>query len=422
MFGALVIAACFPAARRAEEGRGAFIRWAEPAEQVWTGGEIYRTAEDPSGADEGFPTPPLMAMLLWPFEALGPGPGAVVWTLFKGVLAGWILVLLMGVLSRSGPAPPSIAWPILVVLLAQVVHLDLTHANTNLLVLVTLGAALVALDRDRPWLGGHLLGLAVVLKLTPLLFLPWLVWQRRWRVAVAMLLGILVYAEILPGLLLGFERNHDLLAAWYDQMIHPFVAGKQVTYMQTGYMNQSLTGVLHRVLGDGLAVAEQPQRGVEAMRVGFVAWETRTVTWIVRIASVIAVALLCWGTRRRDDARRGAGLVRAFAQVTLVMLFVSERSWRTHYVTLAFGLAYLLQIALDREAARKRRHLAGFALVTSLVTHHGIFDELFGKRVALALESYGVYLLGGLVVFAVLLSLAPRPRPSGSSPAPHPGP
>ena len=66
-----------------------------------------------------------------------------------------------------------------------------------------LGGVLLG-GRGREFGGGLLLGLAAAMKATPLLFLPVLIWQRRWRATGAMILGLSV-ASVAADLVLPPE-------------------------------------------------------------------------------------------------------------------------------------------------------------------------------------------------------------------------
>ena len=67
-----------------------------------------------------------------------------------------------------------------------------------------------------------------------------------------------------------------------------------------------------------------------------------------------------------------------------------------------------------------RRRAGILALVVSLLTHHGAFDELFGKRASLMLQSYGVFLFGGLVLFVVASAVLGNLRKTGFPVPPRP--
>jgi alpha-1,2-mannosyltransferase len=57
------------------------------------------------------------------------------------------------------------------------------QANLPVLLLAVVGLALA--DRDRPWMGGALVGFACMMKMSPALFVAWWLLRGRWRPAVA---------------------------------------------------------------------------------------------------------------------------------------------------------------------------------------------------------------------------------------------
>lgn len=417
----LIVAASITIARRADRGRGAFVRWIGATEGIADGEIIYRRLEDGAGMDEGYPNPPLMALILTPFHAIGAVPGAVLWTLFKGLIAAFILWRVLRWPRGEDPPFPAWAAPVLVLLSAQVIHLDLTHGNTNLLVAGVIVGALLAARTRHDVGAGILIGLGGVLKVTPLLFLPYFVWKRRWHSVAGVGIGLVLFAWLVPGLLIGFDYNHRLLAAWYDQMIAPFVSGQGIGYMQTGYMNQSFTGVMHRVFTDSVAVWENAEKGVAELRVNVLSLDSGLVTWSVRIASLLVLGVVAWATRVRRIPRSRFRHVGEWGLVFLAMLFLSERSWRTHYILLLLPQAYLLHAVTVGGAAGWRRRLGVGALIVSALTHHGAFDDLFGDDVAVHLECYGVFLWGGLALFVALaLMLGGGAQPGSSARSPRP--
>ncbi len=405
----LIAAACVTVTKRARKDRGRFVRWMAATEALEDGGMIYRRSREPTGLDEGFPNPPLMALVLKPFHALGAVPGVLLWTLFKGCLAAFILMVVLRWPSGAGPPFPPWAAPVLVLLSAQVIHLDLTHGNTNLLIGATIVGALCATRGGADLLAGLLIGLAGVMKVTPLLFLPYFVWKRRWRAVGGVGLGLVLFALVVPGLFLGFAYNQQLLGGWYDQMVAPFVEGKSVGYMQTGYMNQSLTGWFHRLFTDAVAVWGQPAKNVAELRVNVLSLDPGVVTWIVRCVSLLVLGLLALGCRTPRGERRHIGHVGEFGLVFLGMLLLSERSWRPHFVLLVLPHAFLLYQVVHAHLAPRLRRIAVGALIVSALTHHGAFDELFGERAALYLESYGVFLLGAVALFVGTWLVLRRP-------------
>ncbi len=409
----ICVSAAITVARRAERGQGAYPRWVAHTEMLRAGESPYRRSTDPTGLDEGHPNPPMGMLLLMPFHALPAAAGSVAWCVFKGLIAGLVFLL---VLRSTHPPWPAFAPWLLLLLSAQVIHLDLTHSNINLVVGGLIVAGVFAGMRDRDFLSGLAIGLAGVLKVTPFLFAPYFAYKRRWKACAGVLTAVALFALLVPGLFLGFDRNMDLLRGWYDQMIGPFLEGKDVGYMQTGHMNQSLTGVLHRLLDDTVAFWAQPQNGIEELRVNVLSLGTTTVAWIVRALSLLVLGVVAWSCRAPEDDREHVGHLGEAALVFLAMLFLSERSWRTHYVLLILPHAFLLYAVTRLQLSSAATRTAAVALGVSALCHHGLFDELFGDAFGRLAESYGVFFLGGAVLFGACVLVMRRIGNAGRVP------
>lgn len=87
---------------------------------------------------------------------------------------------------------------------------DLQMFQVNSLLLCLIILALRWLDR-RPALAGTALGLAMNIKVFPIIFLPYLLFRRRWKTAFSML-GSTVLFGLLPSLVIGWKTNLQYLA------------------------------------------------------------------------------------------------------------------------------------------------------------------------------------------------------------------
>src|SRR5262249_21197301 len=88
-------------------------------------------------------------------------------------------------------------------LLAPWVVRDFDECGLQILLLFFLTMAARAIWRGAPIQAGAWLGLAVAYKLTPLLFVPLLLWKRRFLVAAADIGFIVVFNLALPALAWG---------------------------------------------------------------------------------------------------------------------------------------------------------------------------------------------------------------------------
>ena len=190
------------AIHRARAGRSALIKWRPAVESLLAGNGVYGV--DPTTGREGFPTLPMMALVLAPFLELGDVAGATAWAGVKLALAWWsVLAALRLAAGRARDFP---AWGTLAVLLlaARLIASDIAHGNVNLLIAAVLVAGLLDWSAGRDLRAGIWIGLAAVLKATPLIFALYFLRKRSWRGLSGLLLGIGLFAWILPGSILGW--------------------------------------------------------------------------------------------------------------------------------------------------------------------------------------------------------------------------
>src|SRR5205823_9872634 len=99
-------------------------------------------------------------------------------------------------------------------------------------------------------------------------------------------------------------------------------------------------------------------------------------------------------------------LLGEFALVVLTMLFVSERSWKHHYVTVLLPITYLVsEFFSPRVGPRSRAAIVlawalSFGLMASTSTEiGGWFAEGQGHEIA---QGYGLFMWAGVVLYATV--------------------
>jgi len=210
--------------------------------------------------------------------------------------------------------------------------LSLGQVNLLLMLLIVAdlltGGALTPGGRTR-WWHGIGIGIAAGVKLTPLIFIPYLLLIRRYRQAatasgVFAATAALGYA-ILPG---------DSGTYWAHGL---FLKANRIVFLGTRG-NQSLRGILTRLAG--------------SVSAGQVPWLAAAV--VVAVAGLAAAALLY---RARQP-------VPAMLACALTGLLISPLSWDHHWVWVAPGLALLAHLGAvaRRRAARAAWWAAGGGL------------------------------------------------------------
>jgi hypothetical protein len=293
---------------------------------------------------------------------------------------------------------PGWAKMIAVVLAAHPILGDLSHGNVNIFIAFLVFAALELLRRRCDTVAGVVLGLAVACKVTPALFLPYLLWKRAWKAVAGCLLGLVLWLFVVPGLALGWGHNLTLLASWYDGMVRPFVVDGQVT---SEHANQSIPGIVFRLLTNEPSAIEYdeddgrpvPSEFHNVADVGPGA--ARLIVRGCQAVFVVAVVLLC-----RSRSRQGLWFAAECSLVLLGMLLFSERTWKHHGVTLALPYAVLAAFLATRPLGPGlRAYVVGtLALVGVLTIGPGALPEK-GQDLAL---TYGTHTTAFLLLTAAV--------------------
>ncbi len=370
----------YSAIRKREKHRSALGRWLPDARALQQG-------DDPYGEGHWFPNPPLVLIALVPFAHLPIAAAGVVWSILKiaAVVAGCWLVI--AAVRRENFGVPLGVLLMAALFSTRPIMGDITHGNINLFVFFELALAWYLFVTGRDLRAGVVVGLAIVTKVTPGLLLVYFIYKRAWRLAAGAGLGLVFFALVVPTVFLGFQRNNQLLAGWYDQMVAPYAHDGYVTVEP---INQSLPGLImrwlafpHLVRGTWIDVWEQAgadqldedsaerkeldklvrlrdklQERAAVVRladavdrtlpteVGDVALAQRSgqpfmarlrrpgQRWLIRGVNVVMVLLLAWLCRSPLTARRDPRLLLEFSLVLLAMLLLSERTWKHHLTTL----------------------------------------------------------------------------------------
>ena len=385
IFGAGVVYA-----GKAADDRSAFIRWRHQVLQFWGGENIYDAMM--------FPNPPIMPLTLLPFMLLSPVPGALCWFALKAALTAVSVWLCFRMVRPPGSRPlPSYVQAVVLILSFRPLLSDLHHGNNNLVILFLVVASLYSWRKGYDVLAGLVLALAISYKVTPALFVPYFAYKRSWRTVGATFLGMGVFLLIVPSLIIGPQFNGECLAMWWQRMIGPFLTKGEGSPQE---VNQSMVGVLTRLLTDTKLGSGRYDAHLD---VNLVSWPRPIVGSLLKTLSFGLVGLLALFCRTRTERRDDPRLLGEFALIVLTMLFISERSWKHHYVTLLLPYTYLTFRVFLAPGSRGVRVLLGAAMALSallMATTSSEFGGLFadgqGHKIA---QAYGMFLWAGVVLY-----------------------
>jgi hypothetical protein len=125
---------------------------------------------------------------------------------------------------------------------AQYFVMALHYGNAHLIAVFLLFASLFFFLRHRDIPAAALISLAITIKLTPVLLLPYFALKKKWTLLVATSLWVIAL-NLIPSIYFGFRENTQLLRTWYSHVIE-----SQTFHEDNGPINLSLKGELRRYL------------------------------------------------------------------------------------------------------------------------------------------------------------------------------
>jgi hypothetical protein len=341
--------------------------------------------------------PPLFAVLFAPMTLLPYKAAYLLWAAMGGAyLAASVALILTtfegGILGvwkrpRGMLAASSV---ILIACFFYPVARNFAVGQSSLFLLLLMAAALAALRRRTragdAW-AGLCLAAGILLKLTPLILIPWLALRRRWRAleltlaSAALLVGISIAA-------VGLEPH----VTYVSRMLPQLSGGTAF------YPNQSITGVAERLFGGAFRKADLVDPAGTAPRLA---------RWLGSLLILVTLAQVA--RMRTGGATDPQTDDRAFGLLLLAGLAASPISWEHHYV-----LALIPAWVLVRDAAEKgwittqRALLAGtgLALAGSYVGLR-VIGALGDGAPARLISASG--LAGGLILWWVLMRTPRNP-------------
>ncbi|MEW9547205.1 glycosyltransferase 87 family protein [Nonomuraea sp. NPDC050783] len=332
------------------------------------GGDLYDVVAPPLGPDLQFNAPfnypPFAALLLTPFSLLGVDALSLVWNTLKMLALGGVVWVSLGAVAVPRGRRRLVLTAVVVTLVQFLdpVLQDVQVGNINVFILL----AFLDLMRPQGARGkGVLVGLAAGVKITPGIFIVYLLLTRQFRAAatatVTFLGTVAVAFAVLPA---------DSLRYWSSAMWEPDrVFIPEFTY------NQSLRGVVVRLLGN----------------------DDNNLLWLA-LAAVTFVAALAIGAGLH---RRGMNFEGVLV-VAIAMLLISPFSWIAHWVWIVPVLVLLWTMA-RRTRSRWLWALTVFVLLVFLLRPYmfASFNPLQGYGL-----SPGAQLLAATFVITGVLLVA----------------
>lgn len=201
--------------------------------------------------------PPFFACLITPLALFSLETASFLWyilslLLFAASMALSVFLIFGHIdMRRIWQSAPFMPKTMLLVLTGAIFLDNITLLQSNILLFFAITAGLYCFKKRRPILGGSLFGLAISIKLLPVLFLVYFIIKREFRMAASIIMWAVFFTLILPSLSLGTQTAQDSLMTWNESMLTRSVStGPNDDMMGQMFnpVNQSITASLSRWL------------------------------------------------------------------------------------------------------------------------------------------------------------------------------
>ena len=287
-----------------------------------------------------------------------------------------------------------------VVLAGHYIIRDLDDAGLHILILALIVLGIYAQWRAREVLSGLSFGLAIAIKVTPGLFIPFMIWKRRWRLAFICAAATVLWA-VLPILWLGPSLWMHFQLQWTRVALGQVFGGVAAVAAGTEqeYQNQSLrAAVIFYLTGGTIRYATAALQ--EANRYPY----AESIATFVSFALLICCAWRGRAPYRSPDDRQW--LIDSSAVLVLVLL-LSPVTWTQHMVFLIPAIYLIATEALGRTTQRIAIAVAMsvYAIFSLILTR-----EILGRANYMILLEYHSQTLCMLIVLALVVLACPTAR------------
>jgi hypothetical protein len=321
---------------------------------------------------------PSFAVLVAPIGLFPLSIAKLLWMLGMCICLFFIMRWSKGMIMGD-KSPPAYLYLFTLLLTSKFWVREMWLGQTDLLMLVFIFLFISCTDRGKAFWAGIFLALAVIIKPTPLIFVPYLIYRKKLNLIGHLAAACMVFVFI-PSLVYGVSGNLHLLSGWKTVMSvssPPLLASD---------VNQSLFGLFYRFL------TSTPFH-VNVLNLGYT-----VVNLLVYAVALGLFLLLLFLNRRSKLVENGLVKHRECIEYSLLLIFMtlfSPLGWFQNYCSsiLAFMLVvyYLLKTRLGDRFVLVL--LASSFVLVGLINFETVGRRMNDLSLYLSLITFGIFLV-----------------------------
>jgi hypothetical protein len=278
---------------------------------------------------------------------------------------------------------------------------DLDDGGPHLILLGILTGGIYAIWAGRERVGAALIGLGIVLKITPGLFILLFLWKRQWRLASYTVLATLLWI-ILPILYMGPTSWWDHHLEWTNNAVLSVLdrqrEGRQENELQKANLSLRHTMLRYLVTYPKTHLLRQVDRAYKPV----LDLPTPVANAIVGLAALGLLLLFARSSRREFQGQGDPTWARDCAGTLMLALFLSPITWDQHLVWMIPAAVVVVAAAAQLAGSLGRMGYAMLALysILTIVLNY----EVVGKANWEGLKSFHHLGIAMLILYGLLLS------------------
>lgn len=277
---------------------------------------------------------------------------------------------------------------------------DLDDGGPHLILLGILTGGIYAIWAGKERLGAALVGLGIVLKVTPALFVVLFLWKRQWRAAAYTVLATLIWI-VLPVLYMGptswWEHHTEWTKNAVLSVLDRQAEGRQENELQKANLSLRHTMLRYLVTYPPTHRLRQVDRGYKPV----MDLPPSAANAIVAIVGLGLLGFFAWSSRRAFQGPGDPTWARDCAGTLMLALLFSPITWDQHLVWM-IPAAFIVVAAAARMSGGLSRTgyvmLAVYIVLTMVLNY-----EVVGSARWEALKSYHHLGIAMLILFGLLL-------------------
>jgi alpha-1,2-mannosyltransferase len=300
-----------------------------------------------------------------------------------------------------------------IVLAGQFILYDLDDGGPQTILMGILVGAIYAVWKGREKFGAIGFGLAIALKVTPGLFLPFFMWKRQWRLALYTAVATACWI-VLPIVWMGPASWWAHQKTW-TQVAAGSAVGYKTPIADANEDNIRNLGIQPALMHYLVTLSpDHPQRQNDPGYVAILNLPPTLAHTLVVSTIIVLLIGFCRYTRRPYGGPGDPEWPRECSGLLIFMLLLSPVTWIQHLPWLVPALYWIVAKACSHDGLSQLSKVAmGLYALIAVVLNY----EILGKKNFTAFLSFKPFTMGMLLIFAVLMLQSKNSRSFSHSPA-----